>query len=382
MSTSTHELGSNAFMKLENSLRALPSLLRTLLPQALNADVFAIVSSDPQQELLERCVQVLQSVPIDRPTQAYLTSSHSRAISIVDRTADLASAAEHLVTARFAFEGTSPYAPDIVLVNEFVRKEFLELVLRKSIRFLTASTTKTNSEGKVAQTRRNESRRERLDQSLQDINANQNWKVNIITKGDSGAIVEFSSRSNKHVALPPKSRLPLFIVSAITSLDHAVDLISESTSPAPLLAAYHFAAPSHAKYLAQFISSEVTFINHIPPRLLLGPAAPSFRKFDLENRYTKAHFTFPAPIFVSSPDNQKQAALLSHDNSRTAVDALMRNATREITEGNRPEWIARGFFEQGIFIGLGVYGVPLVACIGAGLFYAVRTGIRYFPSFN
>lgn len=35
-------------------------------------------------------------------------------------------AARTIIAARFGFGGTSPYAPDLVLVNEFVKKDFFE----------------------------------------------------------------------------------------------------------------------------------------------------------------------------------------------------------------------------------------------------------------
>jgi hypothetical protein len=57
---------------------------------------------------------------------------------------------------------------------------------------------------------------------------------------------------------------------------------------------------------------------------------------------------------------------------------LLNNAVQVIREKKRPEWIAIGFFEQGIFIGLAVCGVPLLTFLGAGLFYGVRTGVRLF----
>ena len=47
-------------------------------------------------------------------------------IAILDRTADVEAAAKAIVTARFSFQGTSPYAPDLVAVNDFVKKEFFE----------------------------------------------------------------------------------------------------------------------------------------------------------------------------------------------------------------------------------------------------------------
>ncbi|KAF1834512.1 hypothetical protein BDW02DRAFT_333236 [Decorospora gaudefroyi] len=76
------------------------------------------------------------------PAHSYAQCSCLRGAesSMVDRTIDLASAAEQLVTACFAFCGTSPYTLDLVSVNEVMKKEFLEHVMRRSIRFLTGST--------------------------------------------------------------------------------------------------------------------------------------------------------------------------------------------------------------------------------------------------
>ena len=49
-----------------------------------------------------------------------------RAIAIVDRSADVPAAAKAIASSRCTFQGTSPYAVDVVLVNEWVGKEFLE----------------------------------------------------------------------------------------------------------------------------------------------------------------------------------------------------------------------------------------------------------------
>ena len=54
---------------------------------------------------------------------------------------------------------------------------------------------------------------------------------------------------------------------AVSSLDDAIDIVGSKTSR-PLLALYVFADPKSAKYLAQFIRADVSFINHIPASLL------------------------------------------------------------------------------------------------------------------
>ena len=54
---------------------------------------------------------------------------------------------------------------------------------------------------------------------------------------------------------------------AVSSLDDAIDLVSSKISP-PLLASYVFGDPKAAKYLAQFIRTDASFVNHIPASLL------------------------------------------------------------------------------------------------------------------
>jgi aldehyde dehydrogenase (NAD+) len=199
----------------------------------------------------------------------------------------------------------------------------------------------------------------------------------VITKGDTGAVIELVDKTNKITALPPKISEAIFAVLAITSPDHAIDLIASATQSSRILASYVFAAPEHAKYLTQYISADASFVNHVPARLLLGPAAPQHVSLDVNQRYTVEHFTRAAPVFVSKPAGNDTAKNALDGNSKV-ISVLMKEAVAEIKEKKRPDWIAHGFFEQGIFIGLGVYGIPLVICIGAGLFYAVRFGVRRF----
>ncbi|KAF2113758.1 Aldehyde/histidinol dehydrogenase [Lophiotrema nucula] len=366
--------GNCVALKIENSRRALPALLRQLLPGAISFDTFALVSSVPQANTLKNAIQVLQQENNEHPEYRQLVSQKRRVIAVVDRSADLSAAAESLVNARFAFAGTSSYAPDLILVNEFVKKEFLELVLRHAIRFLAGSgDIATNDSTSEKQTHN-----ANTDKSLQKLSENARWKLSTITKGERGAVVELTKVSDTRLPLPSKITEPMFCISAITSLDHAIDLVAAGASPeTQLLAAYHFAATTHAKYLGQFIEADATFVNHVPSALLLGPAAPAFSALDIEKRYHPSLFTRMSPQFIAQPSTPTSSLFTRKDGAKRAAQ-LLQDATKEIKVAKRPEWIAHGFFEQGIFIGLGMYGIPLLTCLGASVYFLARAAVRRF----
>lgn len=102
----------------------------------------------------------------------------------MDRTANLEEAAQALLTARFSFNGTSPYAPDVVLVNEFVKKAFLNAVIRKSIDFMTGRNGDHVLDEKSPDGRRK--------QATNELSGKKG--VNIITSGSNGTIAEITDR--------------------------------------------------------------------------------------------------------------------------------------------------------------------------------------------
>lgn len=333
------------------------------------------MSSAPSQEALSTCLQVLQETQVRQPTYAQLVSLQSKAIAIVDRTADLAATAEHLVAARFAFGGSSPYAPDLILVNEFVKKDFLEHVLKCAIPYL-ASSNGAISDGSQSPTPGGQKKGSRTTEALKTFESSNSWRFNIVTQGSNGAIVDLSNLST----LPTKVSQPILAVSSITSLEHAMSLIDEdSESAAGLLVGYYFGTPSTGKYLSQFVKADVSLVNHIPYRLLLGPAAPAFNAIDIDARYTKLQFSRASPAFITPTSSHAALAKLlgGKESKKAAVEALNK-AIQEIKEKKRAEWVAIGYFEQGILIGLGLYGIPLLACVGTGLFFGVSAGLRRF----
>lgn len=111
----------------------LDAVLRNLLSSALNANTFCIVkSTTTDQALLDEALLVDQTAagPPRTLTSQLLSSARARCVAVVDRSADVEAAARAIAAARFGFGGASPYAPDLVLVNEFVKKDFFEACSR------------------------------------------------------------------------------------------------------------------------------------------------------------------------------------------------------------------------------------------------------------
>lgn len=113
---------------------ALPALLRQLLPDALDHDTFTITTQKPDDSFMNKTLLVEQT-GADSPT-GLISPATSRTVAIVDRTARVEEAARALVAARFALGGRSVYSPDVILVNEFVMKPFVEATIQHASRYL------------------------------------------------------------------------------------------------------------------------------------------------------------------------------------------------------------------------------------------------------
>ncbi|CAI6306225.1 unnamed protein product [Periconia digitata] len=362
--------GNCVALKLETTTQVLPALLQTLLRDALESDTFQIVTSSPSSESIAQCLSVLQhGEGTPQPTYSQLVSPGSKVIAVVDRTADLSVAAEQLVKARFAFGGTSPYAPDVILVNEFVEREFLNLVTEHSKQYLFATVFSEEYDDQI-QSDYTYAGPHMVD-TMVAIEKDKIWNMSGCAHGWNGHIGILSTSSKTLAPLPPKISAPIFASFPITSLDHAVDLAALDSDD-QLLAAYHFAAPAHTKYLSQFIKARISFANYVPTSLLVGPAAPVGHSVDQTTRYTKDQFIRHSPVFVAG---SKSHSGLDSTASKE-VDKLLADAAMEIKAKKRAEWKSLGFFEQGILIGLGVYGVPILTCLGASVYFGVRAGMR------
>lgn len=71
--------------------------------------------------------------------------SSSRVVAIIDRTADIKKAAHDIVLSRFSFRGRAPYAPDLVLVNEFALKEFCTIAVQQATTYFAKQVDETTN---------------------------------------------------------------------------------------------------------------------------------------------------------------------------------------------------------------------------------------------
>lgn len=124
--------------------------------------------------------QQLDPPPVLR---SLISPSTARTVAVVDRTANVVNAAGLLVSARFAFSGRSHYAPDVVLVNEYVVQPFLAAVVRYSSRYLAENGTP-----KVAEKERHDPK----DSLLKSIDNGPETRV--VLSGTSGGLVELKDR--------------------------------------------------------------------------------------------------------------------------------------------------------------------------------------------
>lgn len=92
----------------------------------MDPDVFAIVFSPPDAEALSKCFVVDQRGTETTGVPATLPSIPQDAIAVVDRTADVAQAAQVICATHLLFKGHSACVPRVVLVNEWILGAFVD----------------------------------------------------------------------------------------------------------------------------------------------------------------------------------------------------------------------------------------------------------------
>lgn len=163
--------------------------MRKVLEGSLDKDTFDIAQQPINDaEFLSSCTQVIQDGKLGGKSShnQLVSRPESIAAAVVDRSANLDEAARDLINARFAFRGKSPYAPDIVFVNEFVKKDFLQALVRQSI----AAGESVRENGTMD---KQKSRGTGLRDFIADLQ--RNGDVRVITQDSSRAIVDIKQRS-------------------------------------------------------------------------------------------------------------------------------------------------------------------------------------------
>ena len=273
-------LPANMVCQLDTNTRQVPAILKKILKKAIDPDAIAFTSgSVTDQDILKSSLQVVQNLDEDAQLSARQIASvpSSKTIAIVDRFVDYDETAKHLINARCAFGGKSPYAPDLVLVNEFVKKDLLQALVRQTI----ASGSQVQQNGSAAA---RSSRNGGLKSFVSDLKGTYHDSLQVVTEGANVAVLNIQERSA--ALLQNKVNEAALIVIGVRSLDDAIGYVTKFVQPGNLtrkngsltafrhrenktyLAAYHFALPESAKYLSQFIPAHISCINQIPVSLL------------------------------------------------------------------------------------------------------------------
>ncbi|KAL1858225.1 hypothetical protein Daus18300_009971 [Diaporthe australafricana] len=363
--------GNCIILELSETLSQVDSVLRQALTKALDVNTFHASKTTTDQTVLDDAILVDQTSngPPSTLTSQLLSSSQTRCVAIVDRSANIDEAARAITAARFNFGGSSPYAPDLVLVNEFVKKEFFEACSR----YATLSFAKNSSGRRV-----DGSRNEHVRKAIKD--AEDKKQVSSFGSNDF-KLVDILDKSSPIMDLKITGRyLPIATCSSLT------DAIYNRDFETPLLAGYFFAEPGSAKYLAHFLPCHVSLINQIPTHLLVGPAAPTAHAPDFHHRYSRDMFSAARPQFVRAPPAvlQKADELLSGGPNKGGVtaSALREAATRPLAPVKQSSNKAVGFFEQGILTGAALYLSIILPVVGYSTYFLGRKGVELALKFR
>ncbi|KAL4892402.1 Aldehyde/histidinol dehydrogenase [Aspergillus ambiguus] len=344
--------GNCVIVELAQTTMFLPPLLRRILTKALDNDTFAVSEERPPSAFLDRALMVVQND--SRPVfNRSLVSSAGRTVAVVDRTARIDQAAEALVTARFAFGGRSPYAPDIVMVQEFSMKAFVESIMQHASKLLAGQNG--DARKKTVDLGRTSPSPSLVDQAHKDPSCR------ILVSGSGWGIVEVQDR--KSPLLQKKVDEKVLIVHPITSLDDAIDF---SNSLGGLTATYAFAIPSAAKYLTQFIDSHISWVNHVPLDMLIGPALPTNSVLS-RTRYTTEVLQVPRPQYITE-SSQADLVKAVLNPSKKGQDAW-KEALSPLPPTKQRAGFHIGFFEQGIITGGLITLFSLVASVSTLGYY-------------
>ena len=177
---------------MKSTLQETPRILQQLLSQHLDQDTSAFVESMPNDLVSERHMLVVDQRGNEFPSKTSLQlcspSGESRVVAIVDRSANIAAAASAVAQARVAFNGQSPYAPDLVLVNEFVVNDFMEAAVKIFTQHLPGAHSV--HDGGVDRVKRR--RREREDPLTKEERTDPDTTV--VLEGDNGSLVRIGNR--------------------------------------------------------------------------------------------------------------------------------------------------------------------------------------------
>ncbi|KAH7125486.1 hypothetical protein B0J11DRAFT_580030 [Dendryphion nanum] len=357
------EAGSCVIVELQNTILKTPKLLQQIIFESLDREAFGIVSARAPVKYLAHCVVVDQNTDLTLggiSPRRVLSSPAHRSIAVVDRTGDVELAAKEIVASRSAFGGATPYAVDLVIVNEFVLERFNTAAAR------ALNEVREREKAKGARDMESEpNRRIKLSNSKIISEAEKDDNVKWVGGDSNLGLLQVLNRDHPLARSRLTSSRVVF-VHPTTSLDDSIDLLStDHQQEIPIAALYLFSADREAKYLSQYIANQATYVNHIPAQLLIGPRTPFDYPINLQQRYTHDMFEIPSPQIVPSARSHLTSTILK---KASFIDSIARKPLKDMGQPPSGAW---GFFEQGIVIGAFTYLLPMIGITITGFGYVL-----------
>jgi len=261
--------------------------------------------------------------------------------------------AKAVIRARFAFEGKSPVAPHLVLVNEFRIKEFCSAIAENTSKYFTSQIEGNGTlDGSLAaKSRAIRASANELDKA----------GAETILSGSRGVVVRVNDRSSS--LLRKYVNEPLLIIHPVTSLDDAMDLANRTSNDAPLAALHVFGNSEVAKYVSQFVHSNLTCVNEIPVELIVAPLTPIGFATQLGKPYRKEMFSSAKPQYIQFGKREERLSVIIESNNEVEASKLRKQAQAIKVQINQPAGHAIGHFEQGLLVGASLALVTIVSAV-------------------
>lgn len=138
----------------------------------------------------------------------------------------------------------------------------------------------------------------------------------------------------------------------MSSSDDGIDMCTDLCGNDVPAAAFIFASPKSANYIAQHVEANLTTINHIPLEALVGPRAPIGSSPSVMPRYSPSLFQQRRPQFAHTSDISTKVGGTVLDNTKLMAWAKLLQAPLPSSgekAGKRVD-----FFEQAIMTAAGV----------------------------
>ncbi|KFY35727.1 hypothetical protein V494_05662 [Pseudogymnoascus sp. VKM F-4513 (FW-928)] len=363
--------GNCIALELADTMLNVDAVLKDLLPKSLDPDAFCIINTTLYSQ--ERIFVVDQTAKGSVSSVDKLCSNPSaRSIAIVDRDTDIEFAAKTIIKARFSFQGTSPYSPDLIIVNEYIKNQFTEACSRYAGKFFPPmSQSKAVRNNNLLETKK----ALKVAEEKGEVTISGPGLFRIVDIHDKGCTMIKTKISGYCLAIASSSSL--------------VDSVRISKLNPDILALYTFSDTATAKFLSQHVNALTSFANSIPSHILVGPAAPITSILAPQyHKYSSNMFSSPRPQYIALPAPSGDLALIEdilsrfYEPAEQSSSLLKLRGKRVERDGKsvkvlkpkkaQPKRFQLGFFEQGILLGAGVVLTVVISTVVSGIWVLRR----------